>query len=128
MLPTEHISRWAKLEGEIRPSGRNPYKVWTPKKLLKSLNEIDAIIKVNLVTVSTSRLTPAVERGGNKISRYKISPLFFVRPSEIKFHGNKATFDLNAVEQLNPSITAKMKFKGLKVDEVSKFYLELLEK
>jgi hypothetical protein len=128
MLPTEHISRWAKLEGEIRPSGRNPYKVWTPKKLLKSLNEIDAIIKVNLVTVSASRLTASIERGGNKISRYKISPLFFVRPSEIKFHGNKATFDLNAVEQLNPSITAKMKFKGLKVDEVSKFYLELLEK
>ncbi len=128
MLPTEHISRWAKLEGEIRPSGRNPYKVWTPKKLLKSLNEIDANIKDNLVNVLTSRLTPSIERGGNKISRYKISPLFFVRPAEIKFHGNKATFDLYAVEQLNPSITAKMKFKGLKVDEVSKFYLELLEK
>jgi hypothetical protein len=128
MLPTGHISRWAKLEGEIRPSGRNKYKVWTPKQLLKSLKEIDAIIKDNLVTVSGSSLEPAIERGGNKISRFKISPLFFVRSSKIKFHGNKATFDLSSVKQLNPSITAKMKFKGLKVDEISKFYLELLEK
>jgi hypothetical protein len=128
MLPTEHIARWAKLEGEIRPSGRNKYKVWTPKKLLKSLKEIDAVIKDNLVTVSGSSMKSAIERGGNKISRFKISPLFFVRPSKIKFHGNKATFDINSVQQLNPSITAKMKFKSLKVDEVSKFYLELLEK
>jgi hypothetical protein len=128
MLPTEHISRWAKLEGEIRPSGRNPYKVWTPKKLLKILKEKDAVIKDDLVTLLESCLKPTIERGGNRISRYKINPLFFVRTSEIKFHNRKATFDINSVEQLNPSITAKMKFKGLKIDDVKEFYLELLKK
>lgn len=128
MLPTEHIARWATLEGEIRPSGRNPYRVWTPKKLIKTLKEIDAVIEDNIVQVPASNLRSTKERGGNRISRHKISPLFFVRPSEIDFHGDKATFNLNSVEQLNPSITAKMKFKGLKVDDVSKFYLELLEK
>ena len=31
MMPVNQISIWANLEGEIRPAGRNHYKVWTPK-------------------------------------------------------------------------------------------------
>ena len=128
MLPTEHVSKWAKLEGEIRPSGRNSYKVWSPKKLLHSLAEIDADIKNGIVTVKKSKIKPAKGRGGSKTTRYKINPLFFVRAKNISFHGSDASFNIDAVMQLNPSITAKMNFKGLKIEEVRKFYLELLSK
>ena len=128
MMPTEHVSRWAKLEGEIRPSGRNSYKVWSPKELLKSLKEIGAVIEGNTVTIKLSNITATKGRGGSEITRFKISPLFFVRAAKIKFERNKATFNLDSVAQLNPSITAKMNFKGLKVDEVRKFYLEILKK
>ncbi len=128
MLPTEHVSKWAKLEGEIRPSGRNSYKVWSPKKLLDSLKEKDADVKDGIVTVQKSKIKPAKERGGSKTTRYKINPLFFVRAKNISFRGSDASFKLESVMQLNPSITAKMNFKGLKIEEVRKFYLELLSK
>jgi hypothetical protein len=128
MLPTEDISRWAKLEGEIRPSGRNSYKVWSPKQLMKSLKAIDAVTDGDIVSIKLSNITATKGLGGTEITRFKISPLFFVRAAKIKFERNKATFKLDSVRQLNPSITAKMNFKGLKVDEVRKFYLELLKK
>ena len=54
MIPTEHISKWAKLEGEIRPSGRNSYKVWSPNKLIESLKEKDAEVKDGIVTLQKS--------------------------------------------------------------------------
>ena len=128
MLPSNQAYIWGSLQGEIRPSGRNSYKVWSPKELLKSLKEIDAVIEGNAVTIKLSNIIATKGRGGSEITRFKISPLFFVRAGKIKFEKNKATFNLDSVAQLNPSITAKMNFKGLKVDEVRKFYLELLEK
>ena len=126
MLPTEHISRWAKLEGEIRPSGRNSYKVWSPKKLIEILKEKGAEIKDGIVTLQKSKIKATKERGGIRTTRYKINPLFFVRAKNISFRGSDASFKLESVMQLNPSITAKMNFKGLKIEEVRKFYLELL--
>ena len=126
MLPTEHISKWATLEGEIRPTGRNSYKVWSPKKLIESLEEIGAEIINGQVTIPVSRIKSTKERGGSNISRYKISPLFFVRTKNINFNGDKATFTLESIKQNNPSITAKMNFKGLKVEEVKNFYQGLI--
>ncbi len=128
MLPTEHISMWAKLEGEIRPSGRNSYKVWSPNKLIESLKEKDAEVKDGIVTLQKSNIKSTKERGGNRVSRYKINPLFFIRTKDISFHDSNASFKLESVRQLNPSITAKMKFNGLKIEEVRNFYLELLSK
>ena len=128
MLPTEHISMWAKLEGEIRPSGRNSYKVWSPNKLSESLKEKDAEIKDGIVTLQKSNIKSTKERGGNRVTRYKINPLFFIRTKDISFHGSNASFKLESVRQLNPSITAKMKFNGLKIAEVRNFYLGLLSK
>lgn len=126
MIPTEHISKWAKLEGEIRPTGRNSYKVWSPNKLIESLKEKDAEVKDGIVTLQKSKIKSTKERGGNRISRYKINPLFFIRTKDISFHDSDASFKLESVRQLNPSITAKMKFNGLKVEEVKNFYLGLL--
>ena len=33
MMPVNQVQLWAELEGEIRPAGRNRYKVWTPAAL-----------------------------------------------------------------------------------------------
>ena len=126
MLPSNHVANWAELEGEIRPSGRNPYDVWTPKTLLRMLTDIGASVEGDMVRIPISRLKTANARGSKKISRYKINPLFFVRESSIEIRGSDVYFSINVVEQLNPTITAKMNFKGLDVAEVRKFYEGLL--
>ncbi len=126
MLPSNHVSRWAELEGEIRPSGRNSYSVWTPGRLMGMLGEMGASVDGSVVRIPLSRLKTANARGGKKVSRYKINPLFFVRESSIEIKGSDAFFTMSAVRQLNPSITAKMNFKGLNVNEVRKFYEGLL--
>jgi hypothetical protein len=126
MLPSNHAANWAELEGEIRPAGRNPYDVWTPKKLQEMLTEMGASFDGDMVRILLSRLKTANARGSKRISRYKINPLFFVRASSIEVRGSDAYFSINAVEQLNPTITAKMNFKGLEVAAVRKFYEGLL--
>ena len=126
MLPSNHVSNWAELEGEIRPSGRNSYSVWTPERLLRMLSGMDANVDGDLVRIALSRLKPANARGGKKVSRYKINPIFFLRDSSVEIRGSDVYFSMNAVRQLNPSITAKMNFKGLDVAEVRKFYEGLL--
>jgi hypothetical protein len=126
MLPSNHVAFWAKLEGEIRPSGRNSYSVWTPKKLMEILQSMGAIVNDEFVKIPVSKLKTANARGGKKVSRYKINPLFFVRDSQVRIDGELASFPLNVVKQLNPSITAKMNFKGLKISDVKDFYSELI--
>jgi hypothetical protein len=126
MLPSNHVALWAKLEGEIRPSGRNSYGVWTPIKLLEMLLEMDATVDGDVVRIPVSRLKSANARGSKKLSRFKINPLFFVRASNVQIKGTDAYFSIGAVRQLNPSITAKMNFKGLDIAEVRKFYVGLV--
>jgi len=126
MLPSNHVAFWAKLEGEIRPSGRNSYSVWTPIKLMEILESMGATFNGDLVRVPVSKLKTSNARGSKKVSRYKINPLFFVRDSLVRIEGEFAFFPLKMVKQLNPSITAKMNFKGLKISEVKDFYSELI--
>lgn len=126
MLPSNHVAFWAKLEGEIRPSGRNSYSVWTPIKLMEILQSMGATIKDDIVKIPVSKLKTSNARGSKKVSRYKINPLFFVRDSQVRIDGEFASFPLNVVKQLNPSITAKMNFKRLKISDVKDFYSELI--
>ena len=122
MLPSNHVSLWSKLEGEIRPSGRNSYKVWTPLRLMELLKNLDAVIENDVVRMPLANLKKANARGGRNLSRYKINPFFFVRHSNVEVSGQMATFLLSDIKQLNPSITAKMNFKGLKISNVQAFY------
>jgi hypothetical protein len=126
MLPANDVTKWATLEGEIRPSGRNHYKVWTPEQLKKSIQDIGGEIKRNVVTVPADSMKSAKERGGEKLSRFKINALFFVRPIDVTAQRDEVIFDLTKVRQLIPSITAKMKFEKLDVDEVKNHYLGAL--
>jgi hypothetical protein len=126
MLPSSDVSRWATLEGEIRPSGRNHYKVWTPLRLRKVLEDKGAIIRGSKVEIGMSNLKSSNARGGSQISRYKIDPAFFVYKRNIEVKGENGFFDFDSVRQLIPSITAKMNFQGLEISKVKKYYLELV--
>lgn len=125
MLPTNQVSLWAEIEGEIRPAGRNHYKVWTPNALKHFLLEKNAIFDNDNVSVSKTMLVERKERGGNrKVSGYKINPLFFVYAKDCTLVDDKLVFNINNVQQLNPTIAGKMFFKKLKHADVKKYYFE----
>lgn len=116
MLPINQISLWAEIEGEIRPAGRNHYNVWTPIALRNYLRGYNAEFdtKLEMVTIDKTLLAERRERGGNrKLSGYKITPLFFVYVEDCIVNGNLITFNINNVQQLNPTIAGKMFFKKL---------------
>ena len=124
MMPSNQTHLWAKIEGEIRPAGRNHYNVWTPNALRRFLNEKNAIFSDSKITIEKSKLELRKERGGaGKISGYKINALFFVYAKDCLENKTKITFDISKVQQLNPTIAAKMDFrKTLKYAEVKSHY------
>ena len=124
LIPSSHVARWAELEGELRPTGRNSYPVWTPNKLLSVLKEKGGSVQTDTVTMPISSFKQSKARGGENISRFKISPLFFVRSEDVENTKGKVTFNLNAVKQNIPDITAKINFRNLEVSEVKKFYAD----
>jgi hypothetical protein len=73
-----------------------------------------------------SLLKTTNKRGGSQTSRLKIDPSFFVYKKDTELRGELVQFDLSAVNQLIPSITAKMNFKGLNLEEVKNHYLGLI--
>lgn len=123
MMPVNQLSIWADVVGEIRPAGRNHYKVWTPNALKRFIVEKGGQINNGSVTIEKSALGVRKERGGNgKKSGYKINSLFFGYAFNCIDDGKFVTFDLSNVRQLNPTIAAKMFFKTLKYDEVKQYY------
>ena len=126
MLPINQISTWAEIEGEIRPAGRNHYKVWTPKALTNFLIQKQATFENERVFIPISSLNARKQRGGSgKISGYKINSLFFIYKEDCKVIGETVSFDISKVQQLNPTIAGKMFFKALDYEEVSKYYKNL---
>lgn len=123
MMPINQIQLWARVEGEIRPSGRNHYSVWTPKSLQRFIISLGGKIENNQVTLPIDRLDVRKERGGdNAISGYKITPLFFVYSKDSKIENNQLKCNLSSIRQLNPTIAAKVFFEKLKHQEVKKYY------
>lgn len=123
LIPSHDVGLWAQLKGEIRPAGRNAYKVWTPKRLEGILSGLGADINGQNVKIKLSALKTAKPRGGVGVSRYKISPLFFVRKEKVWLDGAVCGFRLDDIEQLNPTIAAHMFFKGLRYQDVKAHYL-----
>ncbi len=123
MIPTNQASIWADIEGEIRPAGRNHYKVWTPVALRRFLLQKGASINDDIVTINKKNLEERRERGGNgKLSGYKVTPLFFIYTRDCVDNSGVLTFKLNKMQQLNPTIAGKMFFKKLLYDDVKKYY------
>ena len=122
MLPVNQISSWARIEGEIRPAGRNHYDVWTPNALSRFLFELNAQIENGVVTVAKSALGIRKGRGSNEITGYKINSLFYVYTRDCVEHGTVVTFPLSKVQQLNPTVAGKMDFKKLRYEAVRAWY------
>lgn len=123
MLPTNQVSLWAEIEGEIRPAGRNHYKVWTPVALKNFLIQKGATIAGDIVRVPKANLDERRERGGNrKLSGYKVTPLFFVYVDDCTENNGILTFNLSKMQQLNPTIAGKMFFKKLAYKDVKIHY------
>lgn len=123
MIPANQAAKWAELEGEIRPAGRNHYQVWTPEALKRFLKEKGASVSEGIVTVAKSKLDVRKARGGaGKISGYKITPLFFVYLKDCSEKNGLVTFGLSKVQQLNPTIAGKMFFKNLSHSKVKNNY------
>jgi hypothetical protein len=123
MIPANHVSMWARMEGEIRPSGRNSCKAWSSVRLLEVLERMGAKHKDQRVEIDLNALRPTKARGGNQISRFRIDPIFFIRAKDVAIVGGMASFELKSVMQNIPSITAKMNFENLDIEEVRHFYL-----
>ncbi len=122
MMPANQVHLWAKIEGEIRPSGRNNYPVWTPDALMKFILDKGAVINENLATIPKNQLIARKARGSGKISGYKINPLFFVYKHDYCDNNDTITFELGKVRQLNPTISAKVFFKTLQYSQVKSYY------
>lgn len=123
MLPINQVSLWAKIEGEIRPAGRNHYNVWTPNALRKFILEKGGSVQGDTVRINKNALLARKERGGaGKISGYKINPLFFIYTKFCQYKQNDIEFDINNVQQLNPTIAGKMFFSKLSYFNVKAYY------
>lgn len=126
MMPVNQVQLWAALEGEIRPSGRNHQKVWTPNALKRLMLPFEPIIHGDIVKLEKNKLEVRKARGSSgKISGYKITPLFYVYAKNCKDDGKYITFNIADVQQLIPSIACKVFFKRLKYEEVKSYYSKL---
>ncbi len=123
MLPANQAGMWANTRGEIRPAGRNHYKVFTPEFLKKSIIDLGGRVQDDLLQVPYSSLVGAKKRGGtSEVNRLKLNPLLFVYAKDVKKSEDLATFALSKVRQLKPTISAHMFFKDLQVSKVHAYY------
>lgn len=126
LMSAKDVSRWAQVEGEIRPAGRNHYRVWTPNALKRFIIGKNGKIDKDMVRIPKDKLEPRKERGNKtKISGYKINSLFFVYIDNCQSSENDIIFNLNDVQQLNPTVAGKMSFKQMRYSDVKKYYKNL---
>ncbi len=123
MLPSNQAYIWGSLQGEIRPSGRNSYVVWTTDRLQMEIESRGGIRVGDKIRIQLSSLAASAPRGGTGISRYKINSLFFLKAKDVKLDGDWVEFSLKHIRQNKPTISAKMDFKGISFDEVRNYYI-----
>jgi hypothetical protein len=92
--------------------------------LISVIKDKGGSVKGEFVSMPLSSFKQSKERGGENISRFKISPLFFVRSKDVKNTEGKVQFKIVDVEQNIPGITTKIDFKKLQVSEVKEFYAD----
>lgn len=104
---------------EIRTSGRNYRKIFTPYIFEKILNMLNAK-KINDCEYSVLLENPLVElkkgKGTNTISRIKLNKIFFVKKSDAIINNGYVIFNINNVFQLIPSISMHITILASKED------------
>lgn len=94
---------------EIRTSGRNYTKIFTPELFRQTLQKIGAK-EIDNETVLVNINTPFVEkvtgRGLNQITRIKFDKIFFIKIENITWQDeNNIIFKINDVCQLKPTVS-----------------------
>lgn len=94
---------------EIRTSGRNYTKIFTPELFRQTLQKIGAK-EIDNETVLVNINTPFVEkvtgRGLNQITRIKFNKIFFIKIENITWQNeNNIIFKINDVCQLKPTVS-----------------------
>lgn len=94
---------------EIRTSGRNYTKIFTPELFRQTLQKIGAK-EIDNETVLVNINTPFVEkvngRGLNQITRIKFNKIFFIKIENITWQDeNNIIFKINDVCQLKPTVS-----------------------
>lgn len=75
------------------------------------------------MTLPLKSITTAKRRGGNDdVGRFKINPIFFVKPDNVRKNGDQINFELNDVRQNKATISAHMFFDELAIEEVHNHY------
>jgi len=126
MIPTQDVNKWARLEGEIRPAGRNNYEIWTPRKFAQIIGELGGDIREGEISIPRRAIVEGYARGGHsKIpTRLKIGTIFFIRPQKLMKLDDEQNyhFSLADVRQLRPTVAAKMFFNDLDARMVGQEY------
>lgn len=94
---------------EIRTSGRNYTKIFTPELFHQTLHQIGAT-EIDNETVLVNINTPCVEkvtgRGMNQITRIKFNKIFFVKIENVTWQDeNNIIFKISDVYQLKPTVS-----------------------
>ena len=122
MIPSDEIDKWARLEGEVRPAGRNSRKAWTQNDLSQQIISRGGEVLNQVVSIPVDSLSVSKPRGGTGTSRFKIGSLYFVRSENVQIREQLAVFKLSDIRQLIPTITAKMFFENLDSNQVRNHY------
>lgn len=124
MMAANHAAEYAsKVEGEIRPAGRNISKVWTPQDLRVVIESKQGEVSSGKIVMPLASFKTAKARNGNDdVSRYKIGSRYFVRAENIQIVSGKCYFSIEDVGQLIPTISAKMFFPKLTIEDVRAQY------
>ena len=112
---------------EIRPAGKNPGKVFTPKFLEKSIINMNGKIENNIAFVPKEKMIDRIGRGtGGKVTGKKINNLLFVTIENISEENDKCIFSLENVMQLKPTVAVHIQIIATK-EELKKYYNSILE-
>ncbi len=94
---------------EIRTSGRNYTKIFTPELFRQTLHKIGAKEIDNetvLVNINTPFVEKVIGRGLNQITRIKFNKIFFIKIENITWQDeNNIIFKINDVCQLKPTVS-----------------------
>ena len=113
-------------DSEIKTAGKNNHRVFTPKFLYKSINNINGNIDDTKVWVSITRMTDRIGRTKEKtITGKKINSLLFVPIKNIIEKDEFYVFDINNVRELKPTFSIHIKLIVSK-DDLKKYYEKIL--
>jgi len=102
---------------EIRIAGRNNYEVFTPKNLKDVLIKQNAVFLDDNIVIPFDKTNLIKGRGMDKITRYNINNIYYLKINNIKRENGKVIFNIKNIRQKRPTISihiyAKLNYNNL---------------